>query len=157
MPAPGAAGTAVQPEPVATDDWKSYEVKESKQDWSSYEVVRREMPAAGQPAQPDTQQAAPSQPAAPHAAQPEAEAVPTDNEVEEALSGLTEMVSERKAAVPPAQQQPSPPKAEAPPAQAAPAKPAAEAVEEDSEASDEGQTWSMEELRKNLTNMDRDG
>ena len=143
-----AAGTAVQTEPVppmASDDWKSYEVKESKQDWSSYEVPREEAPAAAQPAQPAVQQTE----------QPAMEEGPSDNEVEEALSGLTEMASEQPPqaapqAAQPAAPQPAPqaaPKVETPPVQAA---------GETEEASDETQKWSMEELRKNLTNMDRD-
>jgi cell division initiation protein len=129
---PGAA-TAVQPEPPApaADDWKSYEVNESKQDWSSYEVPRTEAPA--------------QQPAA----QPETDEGPTDNEVEEALSSLTEMPAEQPA-------KPAAPQAQTPPAQAAPAQPAAETVEESDETPSNGQKWSMEELRKNLTNMDRD-
>ncbi len=136
---PGA-GTAVQTEPAlpaASDDWKSYEVKESKQDWSSYEVQREEAPAAAQPAVQQTEQTA-------------VKKGPSDNEVEEALSGLTEMASEQ----PPQ----AVPQTDTPPVQAAPAQPqqpAAEKVEE-AEATDEDQKWSMEELRKNLTNMDRD-
>ncbi len=143
---PGA-GTAVQTEPAqpaASDDWKSYEVKESKQDWSSYEVQREEAPAAAQPAQPAAQQT--EQPAAQQVKESAIKEAPSDNEVEEALSGLTEMASEQ------------PPQTDTPPVQAAPAQPqqpAAEKVEE-AEASDENQKWSMEELRKNLTNMDRD-
>lgn len=154
--------------PAATDGWKSYEVKESKQDWSSYEVPRQEAPAARQPTQPAPQKAA----------QPAADKAPTDHEVEKALSGLTEMVSDKPspgAKQPePAAKQPSPgakkpepaakqpaqpaaPKAEAPPAQAAPTRPAADSADEtDEDASDEERKWSMEELRKNLTNMDRD-
>jgi len=67
---------------------------------------------------------------------------PTDNEVEEALSGLTEMVSEQSkpGTVKPAQ----------------PAAPKAETAEEAGEDSDDENKWSMEELRKNLTNIDRD-
>ena len=150
------AGTAVQTEPVppaASDDWKSYEVKESKQDWSSYEVPREEAPAAAQPAQPAAQQTKqPAQPAAQQTKQPAMKEAPSDNEVEEALSGLTEMPSEQP-------QQAAPqaaPQVETPPVQAAPAQPVAEAAEETEAASDENKKWSMEELRKNLTNMDRD-
>jgi cell division initiation protein len=133
---PGAA-TAVDPEPPApasSDDWKTYEVSESKQDWSSYEVPRQ----AGQPAQPALQPGG----------KPAIEVEPTDNEVEEALSGLTEM-SPGQQAVPEA------PRAQTPPAQARPAQPAPEAADEADEAGDD-QKWSMEELRRNLTNMDRD-
>ncbi len=158
---PKAAAPAAQQQaaeetasPAAADDWKSYEVKESKQDWSSYEVPHREAPAARQPAQPAPQ----------NAAQPAANEAPTDHEVEEALSGLTEMVSEKpspgaKKPAPAAQQpaQPAAPKAEAPPAQAVPARPGADSADEITEkTSDEDRNWSMEELRKNLTNMDRD-
>jgi len=138
-----AAGTAVSPEspmtqateetfaPAASDDWKSYEVKESKQDWSSYEVPRQEAPAAAQPAQPVPQQTE----------KPVMEKAPSDNEVEEALSGLTEMASEQpKHAAPQAS-----PKTDAVPAQAA---------GKNGEESDEDQKWSMEELKKNLSNID---
>ncbi|MCK4549322.1 MAG: DivIVA domain-containing protein, partial [Candidatus Krumholzibacteria bacterium] len=136
-----ASATAVQSEPAApaaSDDWKSYEVKESKHDWSSYEVPRQEAPAATQPAPQQTKQ-------------PAANKAPTDNEVEEALSGLTEMGSE--------QPKQAAPKAETPAAEAAPAQaqqPDADNAEKSEEDSEESQKWSMEELRKNLTNMDRD-
>ena len=144
--APGAAaGTTVHSEPpksqaadetdapATSDDWKSYEVKESKQDWSSYEVPRQAASAVGQPAQPTP----------PKADKPAMKETPTDNEVEEALSGLTEMVSEQSkpGAVKPAQ----------------PVAPKAETAEEAGEDSDDENKWSMEELRKNLTNIDRDG
>ena len=134
---PGAS-TAVKPEqpvPAASDDWKSYEVKESKQDWSNYEVPRQEAPAAARPAQPAPQPAD----------KPAVEDAAADHEVEAALSGLTEMASEQ-----PKQAAPQPAKPAAPAAQ--PAQPA----EENGEASDEGQKWSMEELRKNLSNIERD-
>lgn len=148
------SSTAVQTEqaaPAASDDWKSYEVKETKQDWSSYEVPREESPAAAQPAQPAPQQTK----------QPAMEGAPTDNEVEEALSGLTEMGSEQPAPAASPAAKPAAPAAQTPPAQAAPAKPAqakpvVEPVAQADEASDDSKKWSMEELRKNLTNIDRD-
>jgi len=145
QPGMPASATTVQPEPAApasSDDWKSYEVKESKQDWSNYEVPRQEAPSAAQPA--------PQQ-----AKQPAARNAPTDNEVEEALSGLTEMTSEESK---PAAAQAAP-QAETPPAGTAPAQaqqPAADNAEKSDEASEDDKKWSMEELRKNLTNIDRD-
>ena len=109
-------------------------MSESKQDWSSYEVPRTEAPEA-----PAAQQPAPAQPQ-----QPAADDGPSDHEVEEALSGLTEMGSEQPA-------QPAAPQAH--PQQPAAAEAEAEGTEEEN---GNGQKWSMEELRKNLTNMDRD-
>jgi hypothetical protein len=176
QPGMPAAGAAVHPgspmtqateevfAPAASDDWKSYEVKESKQDWSSYEVPRQEAPAAAQPAQPAPQQTK----------KPVMEKAPNDIEVEEALSGLTEMAfAQPKEAVPKAAQPattPAAPRTATPPAQAAPvqaAQPAAprtatppaqaapvQAAEENGEDSNESQKWSMEELRKNLSNID---
>jgi cell division initiation protein len=154
--------------PAVADDWKSYEVKESKQDWSSYEVPRQEAPAASKPAQPAPQQTE----------KPVAGKVPNDIEVEEALSGLTEMAfAQPKEAAPkaapaqavqpatrpaaPAQaatptaspavpKAPAAPYAATPPAQAAPA----HATGKNGEDSDDSQKWSMEELRKNLSNID---
>jgi cell division initiation protein len=134
--------------PAATDDWKSYEVKESKQDWSSYEVPRKDAPAAPRP---------PVQPAPQKVDEPAADKAPTDNEVEEALSGLTEMGSGKPSPGAKKTDQPAAPKAKAPPAKAAPAQPAADSTDETAEEiSDEDRKWSMDELRKNLTNMDRD-
>ena len=155
----GEIPTAGQPEPPkqqATDDWKSYEVKESKQDWSSYEVPRKDAPAAHPPAQPAPQTVDP-----PAEDPPAEDKAPTDNEVEEALSGLTEMGSDKPSQGTKQPDQPAAPKAKTPPAQAAPPRPAADSADETAdettdEASDEDQKWSMEELRKNLTNMDRD-
>jgi hypothetical protein len=53
---------------------------------------------------------------------------------------------------------------QAPPEQAAPAQKAAEkntrpesGKAQDAEPAEEDQTWSMEQLRRNLTNIDRDG
>ena len=152
---PAAAGTEDNPEspmsqaseetaaPAASDDWKSYEVKESKQDWSSYEVPRQETQAAAQPAPQQTEK-------------PAVDKGPSDNEVEEALSGLTEMASEQPKQASSQPAKPDAPKAKSPPAQAAPAQPAAKTAEKTPEDSDKDKKWSMEELRKNLTNMDRD-
>jgi cell division initiation protein len=153
-----ASGTAVQtepafpgvladtPSPAPVDDWRSYEVKESKQDWSSYEVPRQEAPAATQPARP----------VSPQQAQQVVEDGPSDNEVEEALSGLTEMAppQQKPVAAQPPQQAPSASKQQAQPA--APKKEAPGSPDETAEESSEERRWSMEELRKNLTNMDRD-
>ncbi len=119
------AGTAVHPgspmtqgteeafAPAASDDWKSYEVKESKQDWSSYDVPRQEAPAvAAQPAQPAPQQTD----------KPVAKEAPDDNEVEAALSGLTEMASEQPKQAAPKPAQPAAPRAaETPPQRSEPA------------------------------------
>ena len=141
--------------PAATDDWKSYEVKESKQDWSSYEVPRKDAPAPRPSVQPEPQKVV----------EPAADKAPTDNEVEEALSGLTEMTSDKSSPVTKKPDQPAAQKAKTPPVKAAPAQPAADSADKSAdksadetadEVSDEDRKWSMEELRKNLTNMDRD-
>jgi hypothetical protein len=89
--------------------------------------------------------------------EPAADKAPSDNEVEEALSGLTEMGSDKPSPGAKTTDQPAAPKAKAPPAKAAPAQPAADSTDETAEEiSDEDRKWSMDELRKNLTNMDRD-
>ena len=125
-------------------------------------MPRQQAQASGQP----------SGPASPQKPKQAAEEGPSDNEVEEALSGLTEMA---QAQTGPAEQSPKPgPAAQSPkpgPAASQPAQPAAQKKEapgpqsapagpspsgEASEDSAEERRWSMEELRKNLTNMDRD-
>jgi cell division initiation protein len=158
-----ATGTAVHPDPAveqaeesaaqkeARDDWKSYEVNEKRQDWSSYEVPRQERAEDQQAAQPVPKPAAPT---------PMAQQGPSDKEVENALSGLTEAVPEQPEKNAPEANQQAQPKAAAP-ADAADrsaqtAGPAEASSETQEESSGEGQKWSMEELRKNLTNMDRD-
>ena len=140
-----------------TDDWKSYEVDEARQDWSKYEIG-----ASGSRAPEKT---------APPQALPE-----EDNEVEQALSGLEEFGSvdedpqagqsgegpdnEPRPRDIAASRQPAPqdrqPEASQPSKPVAPAQTSGQPPEGSAEEEEEGSTWSMEELRKNLTNIDRD-
>ncbi|MBN1163879.1 MAG: DivIVA domain-containing protein [Candidatus Krumholzibacteriota bacterium] len=139
-PRPGSqTGTAVYPQPgqaeprelpesqLSRDDWKTYEVQDNKPDWSNYEIGQR---GAGpglsrMPADPRH-----------------------DHEVDEALSGLTEMQGTDAPPPPPEKQQDQ----VAPPQAKAPTPPASQQPLEIDEV-DSGETWSMEELRKNLTNL----
>ncbi len=112
-----------------SDDWKSYEVDEARQDWSSYEIN------AGQQGSP--------------APQPQVKDEPSDNEVEAALSGLEEIGGQGQQPVRESGQQPAWPQQQA-------AQPAKARQPEAEEEQDEGSTWSMEELRRNLSNIDRE-
>ncbi|MBN2185096.1 MAG: DivIVA domain-containing protein [Candidatus Krumholzibacteriota bacterium] len=126
------------------DDWKSYKVEDEKEDWSSYEVSESESPKAVReaPARKDRR----------------------EDEVENALSGLTEMGPARvdsradnRAGVEPEVMMRSKdvePKMQNPQQQAAPeARPADGRQDHESGEEDEGSAWSMEELRKNLSNI----
>jgi len=123
----------------SSDQWKDYEMEEGQTDWRSYDIPRTGEPSAERSA-----------------------AEPMEKEVEEALSGLQETEEaagaggeERPAAgVPSNDQAPEERRDPAgPPESSGPAghgeEPAAEREEEDS-------SWSMENLRKNLTNISED-
>ncbi|MBU8920549.1 MAG: DivIVA domain-containing protein [Bacteroidales bacterium] len=131
----------IQDQPAAadqpkSDDWKSYEVNNAKPDWSNYQID------GSQQQQPTSE----PQPPAPAIHQSDA----SDVEVEEALSGLEEMGQEQQQApVQEVQAPQQPAKAETQ------VKPEAQVETEGSEE-DSSSTWSMEELRKNLTNIDRE-
>ena len=114
-----------------SDDWKGYEVRGEKQDWKDYSVPNSEAPPKKKS---------------------------KDNEVEQALSGLTEVADNP---LPPAQegQAPAPGTQDAtkaspqPPAAAkkgAPKPPKQAASKQGDDA-----PWSMEELRKNLSNLNQ--
>ncbi len=136
----GAAEEATGEEPETGDHWKSYEMEEGKTDWRSYDIPEPEKRSAGRSAQ-----------------------EPEEKEVEEALSGLRET------------EQASPPPEEARPPAAAPSEERAEreprnaggVSENDGPArpnekpdaereEEEDSSWSMENLRKNLTNISED-
>jgi cell division initiation protein len=125
-PAPSTLPQAEAPKP--SDDWKQYEVRKQPTDWKSYEIPGQ------QPAQ-----------------SPSARRV-EEVDVESALSGLKEAVGAAET-IPPRRdvnQMPpqAPPQMQAPP-QAPAAQPAA------AKANPEA-TWSMEELRRNLSNLTKD-
>lgn len=154
QPSPSAgAATAVGPEqpgaqaqaptgPQQSDDWKSYEVNKEKPDWSNYEI-------AGKPAA---------------AKAPPSDTGPSDKEVENALSGLAEISIEEdpQPRMPEVEAKPAPESQAEPKAPASPqAQPSPQAVKPaeqkpESPESDDGPSWSMEELRKNLSNIDRE-
>ena len=115
-PAPEAQAEPAKPQ----DNWKKYEVRAEKPDWSEYEIA-----AGKQPQESDL-------------------SVPSEHEVEEALSNLTDAMrgSGDRAADHPAEDTAGKPK-----------KP--ERKTDEGEGSDS--KWSMDELRKNLTNIERDG
>ena len=151
QPQPGAATmdmSETEEEPKPQDHWKEYEVKERKPDWSSYEISPERRPAA-----------------APSA---------SDNELDEALSGLKETprAPEHEANDPGAVSKDNQDKAVK--QQPAPRRPAVEPTHPTEQGSEKKQdstpdetsekpqtgdgnnsTWSMEELRKNLTNISK--
>lgn len=178
------ASAAAQSPAAVSDDWRSYEVKAERQDWSSYEVPRSAAAPQPQPQRPGVEPAS-SQPeadpapqaqrqgsrfAAPLAGPPAAPAAsrrpapaPNETEVEQALSGLTESAGsagqpqQAQARRPESKQPPRPEPApqRQDPAQAA--GPAEESVtDRQAVPDDEGAAWTMEQLRRNLTNIDRD-
>jgi hypothetical protein len=122
--------------PQAQDDWKAYEVREEKQDWSGYIVPRS-----------DT-------------AQQREKGTKADKEVEEALSGLTEMSEgsdtgeQEQAAAPQAPKKASPkggPDASTSTQGGVEQSPKTPGTDQEAESK-----WSMEQLRRNLTNLDQD-
>jgi len=139
--APGA-----QAAPGDQDDWRQYEVRKQPTDWKSYEIQGQ------RPQQPPQVSRHPS------AVPPEQR----DHEVDSALSSLRE-VAEAREEIPrvdmnrmpgqkqaPAQAAPqTPPQAQAPPQQAPQAQPVSADTNTES-------TWSMEDLRRNLTNLTKD-
>jgi cell division initiation protein len=155
--APGGAEEPVagmQPEqPVAPaanqqDEWKRYDIGGEKPDWKDYDIesAGKSEPEAKAWEPPKVEQPAPADEQKPPA---DKHVVADDSEVEEALSGLKEVSDqvelstedvvtlEKKAP----KKGPEPPKAEQP--AVGPTK------SEDPE-------WSMEQLRKNLSNLNRD-
>ena len=116
--------------PRVQDDWKQYEVRKQPTDWKNYEIPGQ------QPMQPPSSRRM------------------ADVDVESALSSLKEvagaaegMAPRRDAGQPPSQ---GPAQPQAPTQQQAPA-----AQPVNAEANPEA-TWSMEDLRRNLTNLSKD-
>ena len=120
-----------QPEaPRVQDDWRQYEVRKQPTDWKNYEIPGQQ----------------PAQPLSPRHLE--------DVDVESALSSLKEVAGategmgpRRDMGQPPSQ---GPAQPQAPSAQHAPA-----AQPVNAEANPEA-TWSMEDLRRNLTNLSKD-
>ncbi len=150
-------GAQAEPE-RSRDDWKSYEVQNEKQDWSGYEINR----GAHQAVSPEPGTAIPREGGQGLYA---ASSPPSDNEVEEALSGLEEITdSGRKDHNPHIGQRPHgadprvvehvvPEKAYQPKDKSE-VRPADDGADRE-QADKSGATWSMDELRRNLTNIDR--
>jgi hypothetical protein len=130
-PAPSAA--AEQPQ-VSRDDWRGYEVRKEAVDWKSYVI--------------------PEGAAARRAA-------PVDAELDNALSSLKEAAAGVEDVAPPRpepRQAPSQAAPQAPPQAAqqnAPQAPRPRPEPVSAEAASE-QSWSMDELRRNLTNLSKD-
>ena len=138
------------------DDWKSYEVEKAKQDWSGYELDRdgaHGMPPA-QPAAPSREGRAGAYPAS----------GPSDSEVDQALSGLEEIadqgahdrrphVGEVPKRIDPLVRERAAQERVLKPGNIREARPEAGGQEP---AAGSNTEWSMDDLRRNLTNMDRD-
>jgi cell division initiation protein len=123
--------------PRAADDWRQYEVRQQPTDWKSYEIQGQRPPQAQQPAP----QAPPQRPVQQQAPQAE------DVDFENALSSLKEVAGMTGAAPPRRETVPMPPQAPAPPQPSAAMNGAV-----NGNVSAEG-AWSMDDLRKNLTNF----
>ncbi len=133
---PATAAAPEEPQPQASrDDWRGYEVRKQTVDWKSYVI-------------PDT--------AVPGAAAPKA-ATPVDAELDDALSSLKEAAAGFESAPAPRREQHQPQAAPAAPQAAQPAAPQAprpQPAPVSAETASE-QTWSMEELRRNLSNLSK--
>ncbi len=125
-----AAGAAPQP---PQDDWRGYEVRKQAVDWKSYVIPEKAAPE---------QSAPPPKPVS-----------PLDAELDNALSSLQEAAG--KAELPPQpRREPQQAQRQAPPqAAAAPPKPRPEPVSAETTSD---QTWSMDDLRRNLSNLSQD-
>ncbi|MBN2070901.1 MAG: DivIVA domain-containing protein [Candidatus Krumholzibacteriota bacterium] len=129
-------------EAVQQDNWKSYEVESGKEDWSNYEVPVDEKPRSAASAAPQRSG--------------------NEAEVENALSGLTEAggPTAPRAGVEPeviirSEHISAAPKPPAPQA-AQETQQKAQKKDEEPAGEDTVSTWSMEELRKNLSNISND-
>jgi len=131
--APQQAPSAAAPQP-RQDDWRQYEVRKQPVDWRSYEVQ-------SQRPQPQVE------------AEEQQSAVATETEVESALSSLKEATQPAQA---PAQARPQTqqgaPRPEAAERRAPEGAPQASQPQPGAPVGAE-QTWSMEDLRRNLTNL----
>jgi cell division initiation protein len=137
--------------PRAQDDWRQYEVRKTPTDWKSYEIPGQPGGQMQPPGQPHAQQAPQQQPQRPpqQSAQPRMD----DADFESALSSLKEVAGAAEGAPPrkeTATMQPPAP-AQGPARAQAPAAPQPAGAEANSES-----PWSMEDLRKNLTNLSKD-
>jgi cell division initiation protein len=143
-----------------SDHWKQYEVQSEKPDWKDYEIQSPEKSPEQHPAK-DVE-------------------VPCDHEVEEALSSLTDTTTDEYGGMTGEETTEPSSQAEVPPAQketpltSAPSPEAAEHVKSDGTdsnddavdkqessqetgaADEDSAAWSMEELKKNLTNFGQD-
>jgi cell division initiation protein len=138
--------------PRAQDDWRQYEVRKTPTDWKSYEIPGQPGGQMQPPSQPHAQQAPQQQPQRP----PQQPAPPRmdDADFESALSSLKEVAGAAEGAPPrkeTATMQPPPPQAQGPARAQAPAAQQPANAEANSET-----PWSMDDLRKNLTNLSKD-
>jgi hypothetical protein len=133
--------------PRAQDDWRQYEVRKQPTDWKSYEIPGQSPQQYQQQAQKPVQQQQPAQ-------QPAAKPRMDEADFESALSSLKEVAGAAESAPPRREtvQMPSqaPAQAQRPVQQQAPAPQPANAD------TNPESTWSMEDLRKNLTNLSKD-
>ena len=141
----------------AMDDWKSYEVQKEKPDWSGYELDRD-----GAHGMPPAAAAAPSREGR---AGSYAASGPSDSEVDQALSGLEEIADhgardrrpqagEGMKKIDPIVRERAAQERARQTGNIRETRPEARGQEP---ASGSGAEWSMDDLRRNLTNMDRDG
>jgi cell division initiation protein len=135
--------------PRAQDDWRQYEVRKQPTDWKSYEIPGQRPQEFQQPAQQPAQQQ-PQQPSQRPAAPPRMD----EADFESALSSLKEVTGAAESAPPRRETAQMPPQA---PAQAqGPAHQQAPAPQPANADMNSESTWSMEDLRKNLTNLAKD-
>jgi cell division initiation protein len=139
----GAAPVAQSEPPRAQDGWRQYEVRQQPTDWKSYEI-QGERPPQNQQAAP---QASAQRPVQQQPPQPAAAPRMDDVDFESALSSLKEVAGVTEAAPPRREAAPKPPQA----APQAPAPPQASANTNGNANAESA--WSMEDLRKNLTNL----
>ncbi len=137
-----------QSEPPRTQDgWRQYEVREQPTDWKSYEI-QGQRPPQNQQAGP---QAPAQRPAQQQPPQPAAALRVDDVDFENALSSLKEVAGVTESAPPRRDAAPMPPQS-SPQAPAPPAAPPQASANMNGNMNAEA-AWSMEDLRKNLTNF----
>ncbi|MGD1048670.1 MAG: hypothetical protein ABR899_07980, partial [Candidatus Krumholzibacteriaceae bacterium] len=115
--------------PRAQDDWRQYEVRKQPTDWKNYEIPGQ------QPMQPPSSRRM------------------EEMDVENALSSLKEVAGAAEGMAPRRDMGQPPAQAAQPQAPTAQHAPAAQPV--NAEANPDA-TWSMEDLRRNLTNLSKD-
>ncbi len=130
--------------PRAQDDWRQYEVRKQPTDWKSYEIPGQQPQQSQQPAQQPVQQ--PMQQSAPAHRMDDADFESALSSLKE-VAGAAESAPRRETAQMPSQ---APAQAQRPVQQQAPAPQPANAD------TNPESTWSMEDLRKNLTNLSKD-